>query len=143
MPWSGGAATRWSPPGALSCRPIQAGGGRRIVDRDPVRAREALVSIESNGRAALIDLERMVALLRGPGDGAATGSTPGLSDVPALAQPLRDGGVDVVWRALSARQQLPAALSLAIFRIVQEALTNAVKYAPAGPYGPRCDAMRA
>lgn len=112
---------------------VQAAGARRIVEGDPARAREALIAIESTGRSALVELERMLQLMRTPEDEASTDTAPRLADLPALAARLRAAGLDLELICEGSAPPAPPALELAVFRILQEALTNAVKHAPGAP----------
>lgn len=121
---------------------LQAGGARRIIDQDPSRARDALAAIESSGRAALVELQRMVTVLRAPGDETGQGAsdaaggaarsagTPSLDELPGLVERLRSGGVDVRMHSTGVQPPLPPVFDLAVFRILQEAMTNATRHAP-------------
>jgi len=116
---------------------VQAGGARLVLDVDLERARGALVTIENTGRTALAELERMVTLLRAPGDSERASPLPLLADLPALFGQLRAGGVDVDYAAGDATG-LPLLLQTTAYRVVQEAMTNAVKHAPGAPVHVRC-----
>src|SRR5204862_1715063 len=78
-------------------------------------------------RAALAEMRQLLGVLRA-GDGGEYGPSPGLADLPGLVEVLRQQGAAV---ALSAGElgEVPGAVSLAAYRVVQEALTNAVKHA--------------
>lgn len=112
---------------------VQAAGARRIVERDPERARAALASIESTGRAALVELERMLELMRTSDDAVPSGAAPTLAELPELAERFRAAGLNLELVCEGSAPSVPPALELAAFRIVQEALTNAVKHAPGAP----------
>jgi signal transduction histidine kinase len=107
---------------------LQAGSGRIAARDDPEAARSALETIEVSSREALADMRRLVGVLRG-GEEAATQPAPGISDIDRLVEEMDRAGltVDVMRRGETAR--LPAGLSLAVYRIVQEALTNVVRHA--------------
>lgn len=107
---------------------VHAGAGRVAAGKDPQRAAQALGEIESIGRAALTDIDRLLGLLREDGD-AVRQPTQGLGDVPALVERIRTTGVDVELTAPSALPRIPVATGAAAYRIVQEALTNVIKHA--------------
>jgi signal transduction histidine kinase len=107
---------------------VHAGAGRVAAGQDPQRAAQALGEIESIGRAALTDIDRLLGLLREDGD-AARQPTQGLGDVPALVERIKTTGVDVELTAPTVLPRIPVATGAAAYRIVQEALTNVVKHA--------------
>ena len=119
---------------SVSVMVVQAGGARRILDRDPQRAAAAAALIERTGRDALAEMRRLLGAL-GPADTAASGLAltpqPSLAELEALIDRARDAGLPVTLRLEGERRPLPAGLDLAAYRIVQEALTNAVKHAGA------------
>lgn len=107
---------------------VHAGAGRVAAEHDPQRAVRALGEIESIGRAALTDIDRLLGLLRE--DGAAERQpTQTLSDVPALVDRIRTTGIDVELEMATGLPYLPVATGAAAYRIVQEALTNVIKHA--------------
>jgi len=103
---------------------VQAGASRMVLDSDPARARELLAGIERTGRDALTELDRVLGALR-----ADDGDQPGLADLDdRVVRPLTEGGLAVRVELDPAARDLPRSLDLSIYRIVQEALTNAVKH---------------
>jgi signal transduction histidine kinase len=115
---------------ALNVIVIQSGAAQRVLQSKPETAREALASIESTGRSALTDMERMIGILRATEEGAGGFSPqPGLSDVAELAARVSDAGLPVHVTVEGAPAALPPSVDLSAFRIIQEALTNALKYA--------------
>jgi signal transduction histidine kinase len=117
---------------ALNVIVIQAGGAQRAFESKPEVARDALVSIESAGREALVDMERMLGVLRTADDGtAALGPQPGLKQLDSLAAQVSDAGLAVDIVVEGSRQELPASVELSAYRIVQEALTNSLKHSKA------------
>jgi signal transduction histidine kinase len=117
---------------ALSGIAVQSGTARLAMDGGEFgAARAALSAVESASRAALAEMRQLLGVLRA-GDAGEYGPVPGLGDLPALVEGLRAQGVAV---ALSAGElgEVPGAASLAAYRVVQEALTNAVKHAPGSP----------
>ncbi|HLZ94608.1 MAG TPA: histidine kinase [Candidatus Dormibacteraeota bacterium] len=92
---------------------------------------EALRSIEDSARATLAELNRLVGILRrGPG-GPELGPQPTLDGVESVLKPARDAGLDVTLKVSGERRELPAAVDLSAFRIVQESITNVLKHASA------------
>lgn len=104
---------------------VQAGAGRLVLDSDPDRARELLVGVERTGRDALAELDRVLSVLRSDGEPV---NEPGLDDLEAVVRPLVEAGVAVRVDVAPAARELPRGLELSAFRIVQEALTNALKH---------------
>ncbi|MGY1728592.1 sensor histidine kinase [Geodermatophilus sp. SYSU D01062] len=109
---------------------LQAGVGRRVFAANPAYAQEALASIESAGRSALDELGRLLRVLGPDGGGAPEPSAPTPADLAAMAERVRATGREVELRADGA--ELPAGTARAVYRIVQEALTNAVRHTPGG-----------
>jgi signal transduction histidine kinase len=112
---------------------IQAAGARRILDKDPAKAAEALASIESTSREAVAELQRLLGMLRATDDSAPIEGRPGVGRLAALATASREAGLPVELLVEGIPPDaLPATLDLSIYRIVQEALTNARKHGGAG-----------
>ncbi len=103
---------------------------RLAVEFDPADAARSLAEAERLGRESLAEVRSAVGLLRQDGDIAATAPLPGASEVPALVQRFRSAGVDVSLTVVGDTSLLPATAGLAVYRIVQEAMTNAIKHAP-------------
>jgi signal transduction histidine kinase len=117
---------------ALNVIVIQAGGARRALDARPQVARDALASIETAGREALSDMERMLGVLHAAGEAMpALGPQPGIAQVDALAAQVSDAGLAVEVVREGTSRELAASMELSAYRIVQEALTNALKHAAA------------
>jgi len=114
----------------VSVMTVQAAAARDVFDSDPSRAREALGSIESTGRAALTELRRLLSAVR-DGSPPELAPQPGLDALDELVSRVRRSGLDVELRVEGDRPALPAALDLSAYRIVQEALTNTLKHASA------------
>jgi signal transduction histidine kinase len=110
---------------------VQAVGARRVFDRDPERAREALDSIERTARTALADMRRSLGVLRRDDDERALAPQPGVADLNGLIEQARTGGLTVELAVEGERVPLPQAIDLSAYRIVQEALTNVIKHAGA------------
>jgi len=107
----------------------QASVGIHVGRDEPERAVDVLQSIKSVSAQALRELRHVLGALRdGPG-GEPTDPTPSLRDVPRLVQQARDSGMSVVLKEHGRLDGLPAMLEVAVYRIVQEALTNVMRHA--------------
>ena len=109
---------------------------RLAVEHDPADAARALAEAERLGRECLAEVRTTVGMLRqdGTADGAAsTAPLPGADGLPALVEQFRSAGADVTLTVEGDVGGLPATTGLAVYRIVQEALTNAAKHAPGSP----------
>jgi signal transduction histidine kinase len=110
---------------------VQAGVGRRLMEKRPEEASAALESIETIGRTAQDELRVVLGLLRDEQVGtAALVPAPRLTDLKELADNVRASGTPVELRTPGADRPLSPALELSLYRVVQEALTNVVKHAP-------------
>jgi signal transduction histidine kinase len=108
---------------------LQAGAERRVLDIGAGRStREVLETIEHTGRSALTEMRRLLGMLRGDANDPLT-PQPGLADVPNLVGQLRDAGLPVELHVEGEPLALPIGIELSAYRIVQEALTNALKHA--------------
>lgn len=120
---------------AVSLMIVQAEAGPVAVRTAPERAEAAFDAISETGRDAMVQLRRMLGVLREGGDGAPEGSPrspqPGLAGLPDLLDRVRASGLDVGYATTGAARPLPDAVGAAVFRIVQEALTNTVRHAAA------------
>ena len=117
---------------SVSVMVVQAGGARRILDRDPERAIEAAVRIEQTGRTALSEMRRLLGLL-GSSDADALAPQPTLDAIERLVERARNAGLPVRLTLDGERRPLPTGAEVAAYRIVQEALTNALKHAGGAP----------
>jgi signal transduction histidine kinase len=107
---------------------LQAGAERRVLDDSNESTREVLETVEQTGRSALTEMRRLLGMLRGDANEPLT-PQPGLSDVPVLVTQLREAGLPVELHVEGERRELPVGIELSAYRIVQEALTNALKHA--------------
>jgi signal transduction histidine kinase len=113
---------------ALNVVVLHAQGAQRVLETKPNLAREALASIESAGRQALTDVERMLGLLRTEEDDVLA-AQPGLAQIPELAAQVTEAGLPVTVHQEGQQVTLPASLDLTAYRVVQESLTNSLKHA--------------
>jgi signal transduction histidine kinase len=112
---------------------VQAGVAAHVIDRHPDRARDALVVIQRASGEVLDELAALLGLLRVDGDGAANRApTPDADQLDALVESTRRAGLEV---SLEVRRDLagvPQPVGVALYRIVQESLTNVVRHAGPG-----------
>ncbi|MER6157853.1 histidine kinase [Streptomyces sp. NPDC001868] len=142
---------------AVSLMIVQAEAGPVAVRTAPERAEAAFDAISETGRDAMLQLRRMLGVLReeearegeakegeakegealhgdrqGYGDGLAPREPlPGVGELPALLDRVRGSGVEVGYEVVGVERGLPAAVGTTVFRVVQEALTNTVRHADA------------
>ena len=112
---------------------LQAGGARRVFDKKPEVAREALGSIEDAGRQALADIERLLGMLRAEeSESEDLGAQPGFAEIERVVEQVREAGLPVEFIVVGESVDLPQSIDLSAYRIVQEGLTNALKHAGPG-----------
>jgi signal transduction histidine kinase len=115
---------------SMSVIAMHAGSGRLAAARDPAAARRALEVVERASRDAMAELRRLVTVLRDAEDaGPALAPAPGLADVHRLVAEVAAAGVTVDVHTDGEFAAVPDGVSLAAYRIVQEALTNVVRHA--------------
>lgn len=113
----------------VSVMVVQAGAAEDLLDRDPAKARAPLHSVQETGRQAVAELHRMLGLLRGDGARPALAPQPGTADLAELTGHMAAIGLPVELTVEGLERPLPPGVDLAVYRIVQEALTNALKHA--------------
>src|SRR3954453_8372617 len=114
---------------SISVMVVQAEGAKRMMDHDPRRAKSALEQIEGTGRAALVEMRRLLGVLRKDGERPVRTPQPGTQTLDVLVNRAQEAGLDVRVAIEGARKTLPAGVDVSVFRIIQEALTNSLKHA--------------
>jgi len=114
---------------AISVIVLQARGGRRLLDSEPEETRGALDTIERTGQQALVEMRRLVGLLRESDEELTLAPQPTLSQLDHLVTQVRAAGLPVEVSIEGSPVELPPGVDLSAYRIVQEALTNALKHA--------------
>jgi signal transduction histidine kinase len=113
----------------VSVMVVQAGAERRSLGDDRPATREALEAIEQTGRQALTEMRRLLDMLRKDDDELALAPQPSMEHLELLVSQVREAGMPVELEVEGEPQPLPAGVDLSAYRIVQEALTNALKHA--------------
>ena len=114
---------------SMSVMVVQAGAARRVIDQDPAQAAVALAAIEETGRESLMEMRRVLGVLRGDDDQADLAPAPGLDDFDRLLQNCEEAGLPVDLVVVGQVRRLSAGLELSAYRVVQESLTNSLKHA--------------
>ena len=115
---------------SVSVMVVQAQAGPRLLS-DPHRTASTFEAIEASGREALVELRRLLGILRTEDKQLAVGPQPGLASLDALVEQVRHAGLAVDLRIEGEQTPLSPGLDLSAYRIVQEALTNTLKHAGA------------
>jgi signal transduction histidine kinase len=114
---------------SVSTMVVQAGAERRVLDPGQASTREVLLSIEQTGRQAMAEMRRLLGMLRKDDQELALVPQPSLAHVDLLVDHVRAAGMPVELRVEGEPVSLPPGVDLSAYRIVQEALTNALKHA--------------
>ena len=114
---------------SISVMGVQAGAVRRVLPSELEEERETLLSVERAGRDAVTEMRRLLDLLRSADD-APSGALPTLGYAPQLIADMRRAGLGIELEIDGDLDDVPPGRALAAYRIVQEALTNALKHAP-------------
>ena len=114
---------------SISVMVLQARGGRRVLEAAPGDAREAFAVIERAGHQALEEMRRLLGMLRASDEELALAPQPSLRQLDRLVERVRAAGLPVEVTVEGEPGELPPGVDLSAYRIVQEALTNALKHA--------------
>lgn len=119
----------------VSVMTVQAAAARKVLTANPEVASEALSAIEETGRLAMNEMRNIVGVLRtdavsGPPE---RGPQPGLRDLPALVEQMREAGLSTELE-VEGEGVVPAGVDLAAYRLVQEGLTNSLRHAGPGAH---------
>jgi signal transduction histidine kinase len=113
----------------VSVMGIQAGAARRVLKQQPEKANDMLSQIESSSRQAVGELQRLLGFLRQQNQVDDIAPQPGLKQIDGLLEQIRAAGLPVDLKIEGSVIPLSAGIDLAIYRIIQEALTNTLKHA--------------
>jgi signal transduction histidine kinase len=112
----------------VSVMVVQADGASYALDEDPEAARKALLAISQTGRTALTEMRRMLGVLRSADDAGTYAPQPGIEQLGDLLEQVRSTGLPVTLTVEGVPREMPTGLALAVYRIVQESLTNTRKH---------------
>ena len=113
---------------SLSAMVVQTAAAQDLVRRRPDEAAALLESVARTGREALAETGRLLHVIRDDADELGLRPQPGLADVPVLVDRLREGGLQVDAELDLAGRTVPGGVDVSAYRVVQEALTNAVRH---------------
>jgi signal transduction histidine kinase len=113
----------------VSVMVVQAGAAEQVLGPGNDQAREAMAAVRTSGKTALMELRRMLGLLRDDETAESEGVRPSLASLPDLAGAVTSAGTEVSVVQAGTPRALEPGLDQTCFRIVQEALTNTMKHA--------------
>jgi signal transduction histidine kinase len=114
---------------SVSVMTVQAGAAEEMLKVDPARAVEPVRAVQETGRQALVEMKRLVGMLRADHDELGLAPQPGVADIDRLVAHMRDAGLCVELHVEGTPRPLPIGVDLSAYRVVQEGLTNALKHA--------------
>jgi len=115
---------------AIATINVQAGAAAHVVDRRPESAKRALDAIQGASRDALDELAAMLSLLRDTDDAASRAPTPGVREIAELVEAAGASQLDVHLEVGASSDAIGPSVGTAMYRIVQESLTNVMRHAP-------------
>ncbi|MCD5310416.1 sensor histidine kinase [Kineosporia babensis] len=115
----------------VSVMVVQAEGATWAIDTAPGQARAAVTTIAETGRSTLTELRRLLGVLR-DGGSESVSPQPEFADIVALVDQFRLSGLDVQGGAVPDAGGIPESVQLAVYRVIEEGLTNALKHGGAG-----------
>ena len=114
----------------VSVMTVQAGAARLLLDKDPGGANQPLLAVEETGRQALAEMRRLLEILRRDAAEPGLAPEPGLAELRTLVESCEGAGLPVDLTVEGKPETaLAPGVDLAAYRVVQEALTNAIKHA--------------
>jgi signal transduction histidine kinase len=113
---------------SVSVMVVQAGAAEDVFERDPAAVLEPIRAVQETGRGALVEISRLLGLLREDGAELGLAPQPRLEDLPELVAQAEAAGLPVELRIEGTPRPLPLGVDLSVYRIAQEALTNARKH---------------
>ncbi len=118
---------------SVSVMVVQAGAAQQVLNSDPRAARDVLENVQRTGRESISELGRLLGILREDSAELGFAPQPTLAELPTLVDDSRTSGIAVEFTTEGVAPDLPAGVELAVYRVVQEALTNTRKHAGACP----------
>lgn len=114
---------------SLSAMVVQVAAAQDLVRRDPDRAASMLDRVAGTGRKAISETGRLLHVIRDSADELGLAPTPGLRDLDELVREFESDGLMVDLEVDGLAEELPPAVDVSAYRVVREALTNALRYA--------------
>ena len=114
---------------AVSVMVIQAGAARQVLRSSPEQAEEAILAVEATGRDAMAELRRFLGALSADDEAAGLAPQPGIDQLGGLVERVREAGLPATLEVDGDPRPVSQSVDVTTFRIVQEALTNALRYA--------------
>ncbi|HET6172875.1 MAG TPA: sensor histidine kinase [Gaiellales bacterium] len=127
----------------VSVMGVQAGAARRVMRQQPAKAEEVLSSIEASSRQAVLELQRLLGVLRRTDQPDELTPQPDLAQLPELVANAGQGGLTVELSIEGEPRALPRTLEVSAYRVIQEALTNALRHSGGTTATVRVDYQRA